>query len=58
MAIHSKILVHWTGKDIETHPEGMRAEEYVERLRDDYEKGLYTKRKDEPSIRGVKIRIW
>jgi len=61
MAIHSKILVHWTGNsgkgDIETLPdEKTKAEKYVERLKDDYEKGLYTKRKDEASIRGVKIK--
>src|SRR4030067_384335 len=57
MAIHSKILVHWTGRDIEAAfpEERIRAERYVERLRDDYENGLYTRRTVEASIRPIKL---
>ncbi len=57
MNIHSKILVHWTGKnDIENQPENIRAQKYVERLRDYYEHGLYSKRTKEDVIRKVKIK--
>ena len=58
MEIHSKFLIHWTGKDIEdknclvTEKSGM----YVERLKDDLEKGLFTKRTSEDSIRQWKIK--
>jgi hypothetical protein len=60
MGIHSKILVHWTGKkDIEVNPENERPRLYYERLRDYYQKGLYAKRATEDSIRTIKnlIRI-
>ena len=56
MRIHSKILVHWTGKDIENCPEANKSQLYVERLKDDLEKGLFTKRTSEDSIRHWKIK--
>lgn len=57
MGIHSKFLVHWTGaKDIEKRPEANRPQLYVERLKDDLEKGLFTKRTSEDSIRKWKIK--
>jgi len=63
MAIHSSILVHWTGNsgedDIEKKfrdDEKTRAEKYVERLKDDYEKGLYAQKKLEASIRYWNVR--
>jgi hypothetical protein len=56
MGIHSKILVHWTGKDIEECPEDKRSQLYVERLKNDLEKGLYTKATVEDAIRGMKIK--
>jgi len=57
MAIHSKILVHWTGKDIETNPdEDQKSQLYVERLKDDLREGLYAKPTIEDSIRGLKIK--
>lgn len=56
MGIHSKILVHWTGKDIENCPEpDKKSQLNVERLKDDLEKGLYTKRTSEDVIRHWKI---
>lgn len=57
MNIHSKILIHWTGKrDIENQPESIRANLYVERLRDYYIHGLYLKRTEEAVLRGLKIK--
>jgi hypothetical protein len=57
MAIHSKILVHWTGKDIETNPnEDEKSRLYVERLKDDLREGLYAKPTIEDSIRYLKIK--
>jgi hypothetical protein len=56
MGSHSKILVHWTGKDIENRHGANKAELYVERLKDDLEKGLFTKRISEDSIRNWKIK--
>lgn len=55
MNIHSKILVHWTGKDIENRPDIEKAQLYVKRLTDYYKNGLYAKRTDEDTIRGRKI---
>ena len=55
MGIHSKILVHWTGKDIENCPEATKTQLYVERLKDDLEKGIFSKRTSEDSIRKTKI---
>ena len=58
MGIHSKILVHWTGKDIEKEnfSEDEKSQLYVELLKDDFKKGLYTKRTSEAVIRGYKIK--
>ena len=56
MRIHSHILVHWTGKDIEHCPDPNKSKLYVERLKDDLEKGLFTKRTSEDSIRNWKIK--
>ena len=56
MGIHSHILVHWTGKDIENYPEDQRSQLYVERLKDDLQEGLYTKTTEEDVIRGWKIK--
>ena len=56
MGIHSKILVHWTGKDIEKGPEANKSQQYVERLKDDCENGLFTKRVTEASIRRWKTK--
>ncbi len=56
MGIHSKFLVHWTGKDIEDCPVTEKSQLYVERLKDDLEKGLYTKSTSEDSIRKMKIK--
>jgi hypothetical protein len=55
MSIHSKILVHWTGKDIENCSEANKSQLYVNRLKDDLENGLYTKRTSEDVIRHWKI---
>jgi len=56
MGIHSKILVHWTGNDIENYPEDKRSQLYVERLKNDLQEGLYTKTTEEAVIRGWKIK--
>ena len=56
MGIHSKILVHWTGKDIENCIEANKSQLYVERLKDDLGKGLFMKRTTEASIRKKKIK--
>ena len=56
MGIHSKYLVHWTGKDIEDPAAGDKSRLYVERLKDDLEKGLFTRRTTEDSIRYWKIK--
>jgi hypothetical protein len=56
MGIHSKFLVHWTGKDIENCPVTEKSQLYAERLKDDLEKGLFTKRTSEDSIRNWKIK--
>jgi hypothetical protein len=39
MGIHSKILVHWTGKDIEKSQDDKRPQLYVERLKNDLQAG-------------------
>ena len=45
MSIHSKFLVHWTGKDIEKGSDvTIKTSQYIERLKDYYENGLYAKR--------------
>jgi hypothetical protein len=56
MGIHSKFLVHWTGKDIEDCSVTEKSQLYVERLKDDLEKGLFAKRTSEDSIRKWKIK--
>lgn len=57
MGIHSKILIHWTGKDIENCPDpNKKSQLYVERLKDDLEKGLFAKTTEEDVIRGWKIK--
>jgi hypothetical protein len=57
MKIHSKFLIHWTGKkDIEYQHENIRAQNYVERLKDYYQNGLYSKRTTEVVIRRKKIK--
>jgi hypothetical protein len=59
MDIHSKFLVHWTGNgndDIESKPESDRPRLYLDRLIDDYQYGLYTKRTSEDVIRHWKIK--
>ncbi len=56
MGIHSKILIHWTGKDIETYPEDERTQLYVKRLKNSLQEGLYTKTTEEDVIRGWKIK--
>ena len=56
MNIHSRYLIHWTGKkDIEEQPENIRAQKYVERVIDYYQNGLYAKRTSEDVVRGMKI---
>jgi hypothetical protein len=58
MGIHSKFLVHWTGKDIEDQdrPVTEKSRLYIERLKDDLGKGLFTRRTSEDSIRYWKIK--
>jgi hypothetical protein len=56
VGIHSKILVHWTGKDIESNPSANKSQLYVERLIDDLQNGLFTKRTTEAVIRKKKIK--
>lgn len=56
MGIHSKILVHWTGKDIESNPSANKRQQYGERLIDDLQNGLFTKRTTEAVIRKKKIK--
>jgi hypothetical protein len=56
MGIHSKILVHWTGKDIENSLDNNKAQKYVERLKDYFENGLFAKRTVEAVIRHKKIK--
>ncbi len=56
MGIHSKILVHWMGKDIENNSEDKRSQFYVDRLKNDLQEGLYTKTTDEAVIRGWIIK--
>ena len=55
MGIHSKILVHWTGKGIEKYPKDENSQLYVERLINDLQEGLYTKTTEEDVIRYLKI---
>ena len=48
MLIHSKFLIHWTGKDFHKPPgspltQDLR-EQYVQRLRDDCDRGLFMKK--------------
>jgi hypothetical protein len=56
MGIYSKFLVHWTGKDIESSLGTEKTQQYVKRLKDDLEKGLFAKRTSEDSIRKWKIK--
>ena len=56
MPIHSSILVHWTGSDIEESSVENKAQRYVERLADDCENGLFAKRTTEAVIRHWKIK--
>ena len=56
MSIHSKFLVHWTGKDIEKGCKGKKSKLYVERLKSDLERGLFAKRTEEDAIRKTKIK--
>jgi hypothetical protein len=57
MGIHSKFLVHWTGKkDIEKFPNNIKAQKYVDRLKDYYQNGLFLRRTTEASIRKLKIK--
>ena len=56
MGIHSQILVHWTGKDIENSLDNVKAQKYVERLKDYYENGLFSKRTKEAVIRRKLIK--
>lgn len=56
MGIHSKILVHWTGKDIESNTSANKSQLYIERLIDDLQNGLFTKRTTEDVIRKKKIK--
>jgi hypothetical protein len=57
MNIHSRFLVHWTGeKDIESLPNNIRSQRYVERLKDYYQNGLFIKRREEAVLRGLKIK--
>jgi hypothetical protein len=53
MGIHSKILVYWTGKDIEEYPKEEKSQLYVERLKDDLQKGLYARTNVEAVIQGL-----
>ena len=52
----SKILVHWTGRDIEEESPPNKPQQYVNRLVDYYQKGLYSKRTSEPTLRGLNIK--
>jgi hypothetical protein len=57
MGIHSKFLLHWTGKkDIETFCDNIKAQKYVDRLKDYYENGLFLRKTTEPTIRKLKIK--
>jgi len=57
MTIHSKILVHWTGKkDIENNPSSDWTQLYIQRLLDYYQNGLFMKSTTEPTTRYRKIK--
>lgn len=58
MSIHSKFLVHWTGKkDIEKEEnESKRRHLYVNRLYNDYRNGLYTEENDERVMESTRRR--
>ena len=56
MKYRSRILVHWTGKDIEEESPADKPQQYVDRLVDYYKKGLYSKRTSEPTLRGLKLK--
>ena len=56
MGIHSKILVHWTGRDIEKAGCTDKPQQYVARLRDDLKYGLYATPVVEAAIRKVKVK--
>jgi len=56
MNIHSKILVHWTGKDIKDKPDDVKSQEYVRRIKDCYQKGLLLKRTSENVLRRLLIK--
>lgn len=49
---HSKLLVHWTGQtSFESLPAADKIDKYAERLKDWYQKGLFTRRADELVLR-------
>jgi len=49
---HSKLLVHWTGQtSFESLPDADKTDKYADRLKDWYQKGLFTKKKDELLLR-------
>ena len=55
MLIHSKFLIHWTGRDFHVRNSPLTQdlrEQYVQRLRDDCEKGFFMK-KGRETIHGV-----
>jgi hypothetical protein len=57
MNIHSKFLIHWTGNEkIEKQADEDKPRLYVERLKDDYQYGLYLKRKEEATLRHLKVK--
>ena len=57
MSIHSKILVHWTGKpDIEDEPVSDQPRLFIQRLHDYYQNGLFMKRTEENSIRFWRLK--
>lgn len=56
MDIHSNILVHWTGKDIDGGKSATRSADYTRRLADYYRNGLFSKLATEATLRGKKIK--
>ncbi len=56
MGIHSRILVHWTGKEFEEiRDEKEKSFLYIQRLKNDLQEGLYTKTTEEDVIRKWRI---
>ncbi len=57
MNIHSKILVHWTGKkDIENQPIPTQTQLYIQRLQDYYQNGMFMKSTTEPTTRHRQLK--